>query len=174
MKQKSRYWSANQIMKNLPSVQCAGLLSRLSNSMTWHYKGEVYDPSYEDEPKEYQGFVYVITEIDTGMKYVGKKFFHKPKTLPITLKRKRRVRSIVESDWRSYYGSNAIIQQRIDEGLSAQYYREILHFGKSKGDLSYLEVKEQMDRDVLIRDDYYNGIINCKIHRKHLKTCLTK
>ena len=115
--------------------------------MTWHYKGEVYDPSYEDEPKEYQGFVYVITEIDTGMKYVGKKFFHKPKTLPITLKRKRRVRSIVESDWRDYYGSNAIIQQRINE---------------------------QMDRDVLIRDDYYNGIINCKIHRKHLKTCLTK
>ena len=143
--------------------------------MTWHYKGEVYDPPYEGEPKEYQGFVYVITEKETEMKYVGKKYFHKPKTLPITQKRKRRVRLIVESDWRIYYGSNETIKQRMTEGLTGDHFhREILHFGKSRGDLSYMEIKEQMDRDVLLRDDYYNGIINCKIHRKHLKTCLTK
>ena len=136
--------------------------------MTWYYKGEVYDPLYEDEPKEYQGFVYVITEIDTDMKYVGKKFFHKPKTLPITQKRKRRVRSIVESDWRSYYGSNVIIQQRISEGLSAQYYREILHFGKSKGDLSLLELTEQLNRNALLDPKYYNGILQVRINTKHI------
>lgn len=137
--------------------------------MTWYYKGEVYDPLYDEDPKEYQGFVYIITERDTDMKYVGKKFFHKPKTLPVTQKRKRRIKTIVESDWRDYYGSNAIIQERIKEGLSGDYHREILHFGKSKGDLSYMEVKEQILRDVLLKPDYYNGVINCKIHRKHLK-----
>ena len=87
----------------------------------------------------------------------------------MTQKRKRRVKTIVESDWRDYYGSNAIIQERIKGGLSGDYHREILHFGKSKGDLSYLEVKEQILRDVLLKPDYYNGVINCKIHRKHLK-----
>ena len=137
--------------------------------MTWYYKGEVYDPLYDEDPKQYQGFVYIITERDTDMKYVGKKFFHKPKTLPVTQKRKRRIKTIVESDWRDYYGSNAIIQERIKEGLSGDYHREIVHFGKSKGDLSYMEVKEQILRDVLLKPDYYNGVINCKIHRKHLK-----
>ena len=35
--------------------------------------------------------------------------------------------------------------------------------------MSYLEAKEQFDRGVLLSDKYYNGIINCKIHRSHVK-----
>ena len=49
------------------------------------------------------------------------------------------------------------------------FHREILHFGKSKGELSYLEAKEQFDRRVLLDDEYYNGIINCRIHRSHVQ-----
>ncbi len=37
----------------------------------WYYNGEVF----EETPEEYQGFVYEITELDTGMRYIGKKFF---------------------------------------------------------------------------------------------------
>ena len=68
----------------------------------WHYKNE----KFNETPEEYQGFVYVITEKDTGMKYIGKKFFWKPKVLPKTKKRKRKVRTRTESDWRTYFGSN--------------------------------------------------------------------
>ena len=68
----------------------------------WHYNGKEYD----ETPEEYQGFVYMITELDTGKKYIGKKFFWKPKTLPITKTRKRRVKTRVESDWRTYFGSS--------------------------------------------------------------------
>ena len=46
----------------------------------WHYNNKLF----ETTPEEYQGFVYEITEIDTGKKYIGKKNFWKPKTLPIT------------------------------------------------------------------------------------------
>ena len=47
--------------------------------------------------------------------------------------------------------------------------RKILHLCKTKGEMSYLEAKEQFDRRVLLDDSYYNGIINCKIHRTHVK-----
>lgn len=136
--------------------------------MTWYYRNERFEPS-EEILKEYVGFVYLITEKDTNMKYVGKKLFHRRKTLPITKTRKRRKKVLVESDWRTYFGSNDKLQSLAEERGSEAFHREILHLCISKGDCSYLEAKEQFDREVLLRDDYYNGIINCKISSRHLK-----
>ena len=136
--------------------------------MTWHYNGKVYDPAYDEIPEDVLGFVYIITDTESGEKYIGQKRMRKPKTLPITKSRKRRVKTIVESDWRTYYSSSSIINEHVAAGRSDRYRREILHFGKSKGDLSYLETKEQFDREVLLDDTYLNGIVSCKIHKKHL------
>lgn len=136
--------------------------------MTWYYENKVYDPT-EEELKEYVGFVYIITEKDTGMKYVGKKLFHRKKTLPPLKGQKRKRRSLVESDWKTYCGSSENVKEAIKEKGIESFEREILHLCKSKGDCSYLEAKEQFDRDVLLREDYYNGIINCRINAKHLK-----
>ena len=132
--------------------------------MTWTYNGEVYNAL----PEDYYGFVYIITEKETQMKYVGKKFFYRTKTLPITKTRKRRKQTLVESDWRTYCGSSERVQELVEsKGLNA-FAREILHLCKTKGDCAYYETKEQFDREVLLRDDYYNGIINCRISRNHL------
>ena len=49
--------------------------------MTWLYEDKIFEPE-ENFLEDYQGFVYQITELDTGMKYIGKKFFWKPKTHP--------------------------------------------------------------------------------------------
>lgn len=136
--------------------------------MTWYYENKVYDPT-EEELKEYVGFVYIITEKDTGMKYVGKKLFHRKKTLPPLKGQKRKRRSLVESDWKTYCGSSENVKEAIKKNGIDSFEREILHLCKSKGDCSYLEAKEQFDRDVLLREDYYNGIINCRINAKHLK-----
>ena len=133
----------------------------------WYYGGEVFDPAYEDL-EEWVGFVYIITEKETGMKYVGKKFFHKKKTLPVTKTRKRRKHLRVESDWRTYHGSSVTVQTLLEEKGEDAFDREILRLCKTKGDCAYYETKEQFDREVLFRDDYYNGIINCRISRKHL------
>ena len=124
---------------------------------------------YDETPEEYQGFVYIITELDTDKKYIGKKFFWKPKTLPITKKRKRRVKTRVESDWRKYYGSSKEVQQLLELKGSDSFKRVILRLCKSKGECSYYEAKYQFDNDVLLRDDYYNEFIGCKIHSKHIK-----
>ena len=131
----------------------------------WYYENKVF----EDTPEEYQGFVYEITELDTGKKYIGKKFFWKPKTLPKTKTRKRRVKTRVESDWRSYYGSSKDVQQLVEEKGVDNYRRVIVYLCKTKGECSYYEAKLQFERDVLLRYDYYNEFIGCKIHSKHLK-----
>ena len=111
----------------------------------------------------------MITELDTDKKYIGKKFFWKPKTLPITKKRKRRVKTRVESDWRKYYGSSKEVQQLLELKGSDNFKRVILRLCKTKGECSYFEAKYQFDNDVLLRDDFYNEFIGCKIHSKHLE-----
>jgi hypothetical protein len=75
----------------------------------WTFNEEEYNKT----PEDYQGFVYQITELDSNKKYIGKKNFWKPKTLPITKSRKRRVRTRTESDWREYYGSSDEVRVRI-------------------------------------------------------------
>lgn len=135
--------------------------------MTWMYDGQVFNPT-EEELNDYIGFVYVITERETNMKYVGKKLFYRKKILPVTKTRKRRKHTLVESDWRKYYGSNEQVKENVQKSGEDAYEREILRLCKSRGECSYYEAKEQFDRDVLLRDDYFNGIINCRINRKHL------
>ena len=134
----------------------------------WYYNNEIYNPDEEDL-EGLVGFVYIVTEKSTGMKYIGKKGFWRSKILPVTKTRKRRKKTLVESDWRTYCGSSENVKLILNEqGLEA-FDREILHICKTKGECSYMEAKEQFDRNVLLRDDYYNGIINCRINRKHLK-----
>jgi hypothetical protein len=131
----------------------------------WIYENK----AFQDTPDEYQGFVYCITEKSTGKKYIGKKFFWKPKILPINKTRKRRVKTRVESDWREYFGSNDTLKQLVESKGPEDFLREILRLCKSKGECSYYEAKLQFEYDVLLSDDYYNAFIGCKIHAKHLK-----
>ena len=131
----------------------------------WTYNGN----EYNETPEEYQGFVYMITELDTGKKYIGKKFFWKPKILPITKTRKKRVRTRVESNWREYYGSSKEVQELVEYKGSDSFKREILRLCRTKGECSYYEAKLQFEYDVLLKDDFYNEFIGCKIHSKHIK-----
>jgi len=140
--------------------------------MTWYYEDKEFTPD-ESFLEDYQGFVYLLTERSTGMKYIGKKFFWKPKVLPVTKTRKRRQRTRVQSDWMKYYGSSAEVKLLIERG-EASFKREILRLCRTKGECSYFETKYQFDHDVLLRDDYYNAFIGCKIHGKHLPADLKK
>lgn len=135
--------------------------------MSWCYGGKEYDPS-ESELAEYTGFVYIIEEESTGMKYIGKKLFWRTKTLGITKTRKRKKKVKVESDWRNYHGSNKKLLERVQEKSDEVYKRYILKLCKTKGECSYYEAKLQFDHDVLLRDDFYNEMIMCRINSKHL------
>ena len=133
--------------------------------MAWFYD----DKLFEETPEDYQGFVYEIVDLYNNKRYIGKKNFWKPKILPKNSKRSRRVRTRVESDWKTYYSSNKELQLLAEKNDEVLFERIILRLCRTKGEMSYYEAKLQFDNDVLLRDDYYNEFIGCKIHAKHLR-----
>lgn len=138
----------------------------------WLYQGKEWQLPEEFNPDVVYGFVYLITNKMDQKKYVGKKFFWSQKTLPITKKRKRRKRLKVESDWRTYWGSNKYLVEDVKNHGPENFTREILHLCKTKGECAYYEAKEQFDREVLLTEEYYNGIISCKIGGRTVKNLI--
>lgn len=114
------------------------------------------------------GFVYLITDLHNNKKYVGKKLVNFKKKLPPLKGKSRKRIVVVESDWMDYYGSSEEVKQLVEQFGSERFKREILHLCKTKGEMSYLEAKEQFDRSVLLSDEYYNEFIGVKIHSKHV------
>lgn len=131
----------------------------------WLYKGKEVTI---DDIKDYVGFVYLITETSTGMKYVGKKSIWSTKKRKPLKDGKRRKSLKVETDWMQYWGSSEDFQALVELKGESAFTREILHLCKTKGEMNYMEAKEQFDREVLLRSDYYNGIIACKINHNHV------
>ena len=121
--------------------------------------------------ENYKGFVYIITDNINNKKYIGQKRFWKKITRPPLKGKKRRRIEWVESNWQEYYGSNEELNLLVESNTDPKRFkREILHLCNSTGEMNYLEAKEQFDRDVLLNDDYYNGIIQTRIHASHVKS----
>ena len=127
--------------------------------MQWKHK----DNLVEEIDDQYIGFVYIITNLINNKKYIGKKLAKFKKTRPPLKGKKRKRKSLVESDWRTYWGSSEHLLADIAELGPENFSREILYFCTTRGQLSYIEAKEQFDREVLLTDEYYNGIINVRI-----------
>ena len=136
----------------------------------WIYKGKVFTSK---DIGDNIGFVYIIHETINDKSYVGKKTFVSKKKLPALKGKTRKRIKIVESDWKDYYGSSEEVKILLEKNGVLSYNRTILHLCSKKGIMGYLEAKEQFDRGVLLSDKYYNGIINCKIHRSHVKELIT-
>lgn len=129
----------------------------------WVYKGSVFE---SEQIENNIGFVYLITNTLTGRMYVGKKGFSSRKQKQVKGKKKR---FSVESDWKSYYGSNAELVSDVESLGKDQFHREILYLCTTKGWCSYYEAAEQYKRGVLLSENYYNAWISVKVHKKHLK-----
>jgi hypothetical protein len=122
-----------------------------------------------DENSSAIGFVYLITDLKNNKKYIGKKnFFFSKKLPPLKGKIKKRI-VVKESDWKDYYGSNDELKEIVQKGEAHNFKREILRLCYSKGELSYWELKYQMEYDVLLKpDEFYNSFVGAKIHRNHV------
>lgn len=128
----------------------------------WLYKNK----ELEVIPDDAYGYVYLITNTITNRKYIGKKLFWFRKTKVVKGKKKRLK---VESDWRGYWSSSDELKADVLKHGEDNFVREILHICPNKGLCNYLEAREQMDRRVLESENYYNGQIQCRIHRTHIK-----
>ena len=143
--------------------------------MTWLFEGT----EVENLPEDCVGFVYQITNNITGRKYIGKKLAKFSKTTQKTVKlkngtkKKKKIRSKVDSDWREYHGSSDELIKDIEQLGAENFTREILYYCKSKAECSYIEAREQFSRRVLESDDYYNGQISVRVHGSHIKNKLS-
>ena len=139
--------------------------------MSWYYQNQLI----EELPDDCIGFVYVITNLTNQRKYIGKKLAKFSKTTYKTVKlkngtkKKKKIRSKIDSDWREYYGSNDELNKDVAQLGTENFTREILYICKSKAECSYIEAREQFTRKVLESDDYYNGHIQVRVHGSHIK-----
>ena len=128
----------------------------------WLYENK----ELEVVPDDAYGYVYLITNTITNRRYIGKKLYWFRKTKVVKGKKKRLK---VESDWREYWSSSDELRADVLTLGAENFVREILHICPNKGLCNYLEAREQMDRRVLESEDYYNGQIQCRVHRTHIK-----
>jgi hypothetical protein len=139
----------------------------------WKYEGKEFTSEMIGDAV---GFVYCIYDNDTRKKYIGKKKFWSKVTKPPLKGKTRKRKSVKESDWQDYHGSNEELKLLVEENTNPRrFYREILRLCYSLGEMSYYEMREQLMRDVLLKpDEYHNSFVGGKIHRKHLSNLIKK
>ena len=139
--------------------------------MTWLFE----NAPVEVLPEDCVGYVYLITNLVNGRKYIGKKLAKFSKTtykvvkLKNGNKKKKKIRSKIDSDWLTYYGSNDELNKDLATLGSENFRREILYYCNSKAQCSYIEAREQFRHQVLESDAYYNGQISVRVHGSHIK-----
>jgi hypothetical protein len=139
--------------------------------MSWYYESN----EITELPEDCIGFVYLITNNSTGRMYIGKKLAKFSKTtykvvkLKNGNKKKKKIRSKIDSDWQEYYGSSPELTKDVIALGKENFKREILYYCKSKAECSYIEAREQFSRRVLESADYYNGHIQVRVHGSHIK-----
>jgi hypothetical protein len=144
--------------------------------MPWLYQNQLV----EELPEDCVGFVYLIINTINGRKYIGKKLAKFSKTTYKTvkqkngIKKKKKVRSKIDSDWRDYYGSSPELTADVVKLGVENFTREILYYCQSKSECSYIEAREQFSRKVLESADYYNGHIQVRVHGSHIKNKLSE
>lgn len=125
----------------------------------WTYNEQVYD----ETPEQYQGFVYMITDLTNDKKYIGKKQCQSIKKRPPLKGKKNKRHEKIETDWKTYTSSSNELNKDLETLGKDNFKFEILRWCDSKWELSYYEARLQFKEEVLLRNDYYNGIINVRI-----------
>lgn len=129
-----------------------------------------------DMPEDIFGFIYEVTHLPTGRKYLGKKQLISvtkkalgKKELALLTDKRASKKKIVkkESDWKTYYGSHSEIKSLIKEGKQSEFLREILIFTPNKKLHTYYENKFLFIKGVIEPDsNYINDNIEGRYFRK--------
>jgi hypothetical protein len=136
----------------------------MSYENPWVFEGRTF---LSEDINDLYGFVYRITNLQSGKKYIGRKYFWSFRKPP---GKKKRVRQ--ESDWKRYYGSCPELKEDIKKYGKEIFSREILSLHKTKGLCNYEETKQLFLNNVLSESldtggpAYYNSNILGRYMRK--------
>ena len=123
----------------------------------WTYQGTTFTSG---DINDFFGYVYCITNLQSGKKYIGRKYFtqrRKPRG------GKRRITS--ESDWKKYYGSSPELKADVKDFGKLNFKREIISLHKTLGKVNYEETRQLFLNNVLTESldngtpAYYNSNI---------------
>ena len=120
----------------------------------WLYKNK----TLEEAPEGYFGFVYLITNLKSGRKYIGRKYFGTTRRVKVAGKKRRKVIR-KDSNWKDYTGSSKELNQDIKTLGMLQFRFEILILGKTKGQVNYLEENIHHRFHVASSYEFYNDCI---------------
>ena len=125
----------------------------------WIYKDTTFT---SDDIGDFFGFVYRITNLQSGKQYIGRKYFYqfrKPRG------KSRKVKS--ESDWKKYYGSSDELTADRKSIGNECFKREIISLHTTKGWVNYEETRQLFLNNVLSENEnYYNSNILGRYMRK--------
>lgn len=145
---------------------------KVAETNNWKYRGEEIS-SLSQVPQGAYGFIYLITNLETEDKYIGKKCLYSFKKVieRVPGKGKRTKKQITyipkEADWQRYWGSNIDLKAQIKALGKEKFQKEILYFVYSKAELTYYETKELFSRGVIEPGSkYLNDNILGKFYRK--------
>lgn len=136
-------------------------MGRIGFPVSWLYENK----EFKNE-EQYYGFVYLIENNINGKKYIGRKYLTKAGYKTVKGKRKK-VRK--ESDWENYYGSSPSLKEDVEKYGKDNFTRTILRLCKTRGECNYFETKYIFDNDALLKEEYYNSWVSCKIQSSHVK-----
>ena len=131
----------------------------------WTFEGA---PFLSENIDDNFGFVYLITNLTNGRKYIGRKYFWSFRKPP---GKKRKVKQ--ESDWKRYYGSCPELKEDFKTVNNPVFFRrEILSLHSTKGKVNFEETRQLFLNEVLsqkLTDEtplYYNSNILGRYYRK--------
>ena len=150
----------------------------MPTTATWMYQGRVIT-SIEDMPEGTYGFIYEVKHKPTDIRYIGKKvlYFERNKKLgkkALAILKEERIKqglrgriplkqkTITESDWKYYYGSQKeILALSKKDNSGENWEKRILEFVPNKKLLTYYETKYLFLNEVL--ENKYSTHINDNI-----------
>ena len=135
----------------------------------WLYENKIIE-KIEDFPESTFGYIYRITNLESGKEYIGKKQLEsktnvklgkKEKALLPTQRGRKVTKKLVikESNWKDYWGSCKPLLDDIKKLGPEKFKREILRLCSSKKMLTYWEVAYQIKEDILLKDSYNETIL---------------
>mgnify|MGYP000674521017 FL=1 len=127
---------------------------------TWIFNNNLVDTP----PLNAVGFIYIITNLSNGKKYIGKKLLTMATYKQVNGKKKKARK---ESKWRQYQGSNKELLFDISIN-NHSIKKEIIEWSYTESQHNYLEVKYQFIYEVLEDINFYNDNINGRWYRKNI------
>ena len=132
----------------------------------WYFEGK---PLEDDRiPKDAIAFLYMITHLESGKWYIGRKNLYRKVTKNVkqkngTVKKKR---ELAPSDWKDYWSSSDYLKEFVAEEGEDKFRREILIFVETASATIYGEEALLYMTGSMFDPLCFNGHIRTKIMRK--------